>query len=104
MAEVRAEGWVAPPKVVKGPVPKLTTLWTVERILHDAWARDDGPISLEEVKRRMGSKGIRHSTLRTCVDELVRQGKVSATPTGVLWTLASPAWEKYVRSRDWAPL
>lgn len=104
MAEAHREAWTPPPKAVSGPVPKLTTLWTIERILHDAWVRDDGFLSLEEIKRRMGSKGIRHTTVRTCVEELVRQGKVSATPSGVMWTLASPAWAKYVGSRKWAPL
>jgi hypothetical protein len=104
MAEARDEAWAAPPAAVKGPVPRLTTLWAVETILHEAWTRDDGPLSFEEIKRRMGSKGIRHSTVRTCVDELVRLGKVTVTPSGAMWTLAAPAWEAYVRSRKWKPL
>lgn len=101
MSEARHPGWIAPPKTIKGPAPRLTTLWTIERIIHDAWVRDDGPLPLEELKRRLG---VRSTTLQICVDELVRQGKVSSTPTGVMWTIATPAWEKYVRSRAWAPL
>lgn len=104
MAEARHPGWIAPPKAIKGPIPKLTTLWTIERILHDAWVRDDGPLSMEELKRRLGARRIRPSTLQTCVDELGRQGKISATPTGIMWTLAPPGYEQYVRSRKWAPL
>ena len=104
MAEALGEDWASPPKSVPAPVPRLTTLWMIERILHEAWVRDDGPVSLEEIKRRMGSKGIRHTTVRTCVDELVRQGKVAATPSGVMWTAAGPRWERYARSRKWAPL
>ncbi|HLE98220.1 MAG TPA: hypothetical protein VI997_12680 [Candidatus Thermoplasmatota archaeon] len=104
MVEAHPAYWSPPPKSVKSPVPRLTTLWAIERILHDAWERDDGPLSLEEIKRRMGSKGVRHATVRTCVDELARQGKAAATPSGVMWTLASPAWEKYVRSRAWNSL
>lgn len=104
MAEVRDVAWTAPPEAVRGPVPRLTTLWTVETVLHEAWARDDGPLSFEEIKRRMGSKGIRHSTVRTCVQELARLGKATVTPSGVMWTLAGPEWEAYVRSRKWKPL
>ncbi|HEV8360558.1 MAG TPA: hypothetical protein VGR28_08905 [Candidatus Thermoplasmatota archaeon] len=104
MAEARDEAWTAPPTTLKGPVPRLTTLWVVENIIHEAWARDDGPLSFEEIKRRMGSRGIRHSTVRTCVDELVRVGKVAVTPSGVMWTLATPQWGAYVRSRKWKPL
>lgn len=104
MSEAHDAGWIAPPKAVKGPVPKLTALWSVERALHDAWIRDDGPLTFDEVRRRLRASRIGRAALQICIDELVRQGKVTATATGVMWTLASPAWEKYARSRSWQPL
>lgn len=92
------------PSKLKGPVPRLDTLWRIERILIEAWEADEGPLSLEEIKRRMGSKGIRHSTVRTCIDELARHGDVAASPSGVLWNRWSPAALTKDQGRRWVRL
>jgi hypothetical protein len=108
MAEARSHHGVPfppDPATLKGPVPRLDTLWSIERILIDANRRGEDPLNLEEIKRRMGSRGIRHATVRTCVDELQRQGKVVFVPrVGVLWTQAGPGWRKYVHERTWKRL
>jgi len=79
---------IAPPRPIKGPAPLLTTVHEVEIILRRADARDEGPISLAEIARRMKAKSVRHSTIRACVDELRRLGFVTESPSkGVLWTL-----------------
>ncbi|MFA5860650.1 MAG: hypothetical protein WDA16_03040 [Candidatus Thermoplasmatota archaeon] len=94
MAESHHAGrfpYVPAPEKMRKPIPNLATVYRVERIMIDANKRGDDPITLEEIKRRLGSKGIRHVTVRTCVDELVRQGKVTITSDGVLWTWLSPA-------------
>ena len=77
-----------PPARIHGPAPRLDTLHKVERVLRKAHEDDDGPLSLAEVKRRMGVKSMRHSTVRACIDELVRLGLVTEDPgRGVMWTL-----------------
>lgn len=69
-------------------MPRLDTLHRVEVILRKANERDEGPLSLAEIKRRMGVRSIRHSTVRTCVDELVRLHFVTFHPRhGAMWTL-----------------
>lgn len=79
---------VPAPHRIKGPSPRLDTLHRVEMILRRAHERDEGPLTLAELKRRMGAKSMRHSTMRACVDELVRLGFVSEDPRrGVMWTL-----------------
>lgn len=76
------------PRPIKGPAPRLDTVHRVEMILRRAHEADDGPLTLAEVKRRLGVKSVRHSTIRACVDELVRLGLVSHDPKhGVMWTL-----------------
>lgn len=76
------------PEPSDGPSPTLATLHEVERILRKARARDEGPLSLAEVERRMEAKQVRHATLRACVDELVRLGFATEDDAeGVLWTL-----------------
>lgn len=92
------------PSEMKGPVPRLDTLWRIERILIDAWKADEGPLSLEEIKRRMRSKGVRHATVRTCVDELARHGDVALSPTGVLWNRWSPEALARDGAKTWVEL
>lgn len=76
------------PRKIKGPAPRLDTVHRVEMALRRAYERDDGPISLAELKRRLGVKSMRHSTIRTCVEELERLGLVTFDPKrGVMWTL-----------------
>lgn len=98
MAKVHQGGFAYPPDPasLKGPVPRLDTLWRVERVLLEAWETDEGPLSFEEIKRRMGSKGIRHATVRTCVDELARRGDVALSPSGALWN----RWSASAIARD----
>lgn len=106
MAKARHGTFAYPPDParVKGPVPRLDTLWRIERILIEAWEKDEGPLSLEEIKRRMGSKGVRHATVRTCVDELARHGDVALSPTGVLWNRWSPEALAKDNARKWVKL
>ena len=92
------------PAALSGPVPRLDTLWKIERILIEAWEADEAPLSLEEIKRRMGSKGIRHATVRTCVDELARHGDIAISPRGVLWNRWSPEALAKDNARRWKTL
>lgn len=79
---------IAPPGPISGPSPLLRTLHEVERILREAAVADEGPMSLAEIKRRMGAKSIRLSAVRACVEELKRFHLVTEDPLrGVLWTL-----------------
>lgn len=79
---------IQPPGPIRGPVPRLDTFHRVEIILRQAAADDEGPLSLAEIKRRLPSKSIRHSTVRVCVEELKRFHMVIEDPQeGVLWTL-----------------
>lgn len=92
------------PRTVKGPIPRLDTLWKVERILIDAWRADEPPLSFEEIKRRMASKGVRHTTVKTCVRELARRGDVAVAPSGVLWNRWSPEAVAADNARRWVTL
>lgn len=87
-----------------GPVPRLDTLWKVEAILRKACEREEDPITFEEIKRRLGVKSVRHSTIRACVAELERQGSVSVAPSGVAWTLAGDEVLKHEARRRWSAL
>lgn len=92
------------PRKLKGPVPRLDTLWKIERILIDAWKADEPPLSLEEIKRRMGAKGVRHATVKTCVAELARHGDVAVSPSGVLWNRWTPQAVARDSARRWVKL
>ncbi len=59
----------------------MSTLREIERILRAA----RHPISLNEIKRRMSAKAVRHETVRMVVDEFVRQGFVIRGRAGVVW-------------------
>ena len=79
---------IEPPKPSRGPSPLLTTVQQVEAILRKAAADDEGPLRLDEIKRRIHAKSIRHATIRGCVEELKRFHLVIEDPKkGVLWTL-----------------
>jgi len=71
-----------PPKL-EGRGPTLSTLHEVERILRDA----DGPVSLNEIKRRMRARAVRHAVVRQTVDEFKRLGFVVEGSKGVVWVL-----------------
>ena len=75
-----------PPKMeTRGPT--LATMHEIERILRTA----GGPLSLNEIKRRMPAKVVRHEAVRLAVDEFARLGFVVEGSQGVLWVLnASP--------------
>lgn len=72
---------------MRGPIPRLDTVHEVERILHRAWKGDEDPLPLAEIKRRMEARSVRHSTVRSCVEELKRRGLVMEGSKGVFWTL-----------------
>ena len=79
-----------PPRL-EGRGPTLSTLHEIERILRGA----DGPLSLNEIKRRMSARAVRHSMVRQAVDEFRRLGFVVEGSKGVIWVLnLSPEiWE-----------
>ncbi len=80
------------PPEIKGRGPTLATSHEVERILREA----EGPLSLNEIKRRMSAKAVRHATLHQVINEFIRLGLVAEGSKGVLWTLtlSSEAWTK----------
>lgn len=77
-----------PPAQEVVPSPRLATVHEVARILQAAAKRDEGPISLAEIGRRLPAKRVRHETVRACVDELKLLGFATQGSKGVLWTLA----------------
>lgn len=70
------------PPPIKGPAPRLDTINEIEVIIRKATANGETPISLNEIKRRMKAKAVRHSTVRTAVDHLKRMGCVWTTKEG----------------------
>lgn len=79
---------IPPPKRAAGPSPRLETVHEVESILRRAAARDEGPLRLAEIERRMRAKSVRHSTVRACVEELKRFHLVAEDRVrGVMWVL-----------------
>ncbi len=77
-----AESLPLPPKI-EGRGPTLSTMYEIEHILREA----EGPISLNEIKRRMSAKVVRHQTVRQVIDEFRRLGFVAEGSKGVIWTL-----------------
>lgn len=71
-----------PPKL-DGRGPSLSTMHKIERILR----RATEPLSLNEIKRRMPAKAVRHSMVRQAVDEFKRLGFVVEGAKGVVWVL-----------------
>ena len=77
----------------------LSTLHEIEHILRDA----RGPISLNEIKRRMTAKAVRHETVRMAVDEFARLGFVVEGPGGVAWIVEPSPQPARVRGRRRVP-
>ena len=77
-----------PPANEADPSPRLVTVHAIARILRDAAGRDEGPLSLAEVGRRLPAKRVRHGTVRASVDELKLLGFVTEGSKGVMWTLS----------------
>lgn len=79
------------PPPLRGRGPTLSTLHEVELILRQA----EAALSLNEVKRRMSARAVRHETVRTIVDEFRRLGLVVEGEKGVLWTFSTnrDLWE-----------
>ena len=77
----------------------LSTLHEIERILRDA----RGPISLNEIKRRMRAKAVRHETVRMAVDEFARLGFVVEGPRGVAWIVEPSPQPARGKGRRGAP-
>lgn len=74
---------LARPPRIAGRGPTLVTLHEIENILRDA----DGPISLNEIKRRMSARAVRHEVVRAAVNEFLRLGLAAEGSKGVMWTL-----------------
>ncbi|KKW34787.1 MAG: hypothetical protein UY82_C0059G0008 [Candidatus Uhrbacteria bacterium GW2011_GWC2_53_7] len=60
--------------------PTLKTVLMIEKTLRDA----DGPISLEELKRRLGKK-VMDQTIRIILAYLEDKGSIVIGPKGVSW-------------------
>lgn len=86
------DGSIAPPPETKNRGPTLSTMHEIERILREA----EEPLSLNEIKRRMSAKAVRHSTVREVINEFKRLGFVAEGSKGVVWSLnLSPEfWSK----------
>ncbi|MEK6985031.1 MAG: hypothetical protein AABX89_01440 [Candidatus Thermoplasmatota archaeon] len=70
------------PPEIEGRGPTLATLHEIERILR----RAEFAISVNEIKRRMNAKAVRHDAVRMALDEFKRLGFVIEGSKGVLWT------------------
>lgn len=79
---VRTEQIPMPPPM-EGRGPTLVTMHEIERILRKA----EEPLSLNEIKRRMRAKAVRHGMVRQAIEEFKRLGFVVEGSKGVLWTL-----------------
>jgi len=77
-----AESLPLPPKI-EGRGPTLATMYEIECILREA----EEPISLNEIKRRMSAKAIRHQTVRQVINEFRRLGFVVEGSKGIIWVL-----------------
>lgn len=83
------------PKRIEGRGPTLATVNEIERILRKA----RGPLSLNEVKRRMHAKSVQHAAVRMAIDHLGRYGLIVEGSKGVMWVPpASPKLEEAVRT------
>ncbi|MGQ0535280.1 MAG: hypothetical protein ACT4PT_04330 [Methanobacteriota archaeon] len=80
------------PVAIEGRGPTLQTMHEIENILRDA----DGPLSLNEIKRRMRARAVRHAVVRSTVDEFVRLGLAAEGEKGVFWSLNTSvkAWDR----------
>ncbi len=92
------------PPPIKGPAPRLDTINEIEVIIRKATGNAETPIPLNEIKRRMNAKAVRHSTVRAAVDHLKRMGCIVEDPKGrgVEWGAITDTafWQqKFVRLR-----
>lgn len=80
------------PSKIEGRGPTLATMHEIECILREA----EGPISLNEIKRRMSASAVRHQTVRQVINEFRRLGLIAEGSKGIMWTLnISPKfWDK----------
>ena len=82
------------PPPIDGHGPTLYTLQEVERVLREAGV----PISLNEIKRRLPAKSVKHDKIRLAVDYLDRLGLVIQGSKGVQWVpSASPKLAEAIR-------
>jgi len=86
--------WLPAPPKLKGPSPTLRTVYRVFEIIRAAEEGGELPISLEEIKRRMGAKGVRHATIQNVLAHLEWEGSILRTRDGPIWILASPSAKK----------
>jgi len=72
--------------------PNLSTMLEVEKVLKEA----DGPISKEELKRRLPAK-IMHQTLNLILAYMENRGLILSGQKGILWTYnPSPKLQKAI--------
>lgn len=70
--------------------PTLATVHAVERILRDAHAAREPPLSYAEIERRMPAKRVRFEVLQASVLELARCKWVSVGSDGIIWIVQDP--------------
>ena len=80
---------VAEPEM-RAPVPGTDKLLQVEHIIRVATHNGETPISLNEIKRRMGV-AIRHSQVRDLINVLLYMGRISEEKRGVEFSYMDPA-------------
>ncbi len=72
------------PPSAEGRGPTMATVVEVGRILEAA--KEEAPLSLAEIGRRMPAKRVRHSAIRATVDFLAQLGFVTLGSKGAQWT------------------
>lgn len=85
---------IARPKTSKGSSPTLDTVHRIELVLRDAAARGEGPLSYNEVERRLPVKKARREATKAAIAELERFHLVAQGSKGVMWvfTESDEAW------------
>lgn len=81
---------VEPPPTKLKANPTLETVHAVERILREAYANREPPLSYAEIGRRLPAKRTRFEVIQTSVLELVRHKFVTVGSDGVMWIVQDP--------------
>ena len=79
------------PPSPRRPVPGVDKLLEVEAIIQKATFAGESPLSINEVKRRMGVANPRHSQVRDCIDILRYHGRITETERGVEYAYLPPS-------------
>lgn len=75
---------------LRPPVPGTDKLLQVEGIIREATLSGETPISLNEIKRRLGV-AIRHSQVRDLINVLLYMGRITESSRGVEFAYVEPA-------------